>query len=91
MSVEDCCLAIGEVVGHESILSASKMNNATVIFLNTVDKVSELVKCGIVVDGLFTRVLPLSVPSKKVTLSNVPPLISELSQSLSLWQVGFSD
>ncbi len=85
VSVEDCCLAIGEAVGHESILSASKMNNAAVIFLNTVEKANELVERGIVVDGLFTPVLPLSMPSKKVTLSNVPPFISDelLSQSLS--------
>ncbi len=54
VSVEDCCLAIGEAVGHGSILSASKMNNAVVIFLNTVDKANELVEQGIVVDGLFT-------------------------------------
>ncbi len=85
VSVEDCCLAIGEAIGHESILSASKMNNAAVIFLNTVEKANDLVEGGIVVDGLFTPVLPLSMPSKKVTLSNVPPFISDelLSQSLS--------
>ncbi len=85
VSVEDCCLAIGEAVGHGSILSASKMNNAAVIFLNTVEKANELFERGIVVDGLFTPVLPLSMPSKKVTLSNVPPFISDelLSQSLS--------
>uniref|UniRef100_A0A9J7X1C1 RRM domain-containing protein n=1 Tax=Cyprinus carpio carpio TaxID=630221 RepID=A0A9J7X1C1_CYPCA len=32
---------------------------------------------GIVVDNLFTPVLPLSIPSKKVLLSNVPPFISD--------------
>lgn len=85
VSVEDCCLAIGEVVGHGSILSASKMNNAVVIFLNTVEKANELVERGIDVDGLFTAVLLLSMPSKKVNVSDVPPFISEelLSQSLS--------
>ncbi len=31
-SIEDICLAIGEVVGHGCILSASRMNSATVIF-----------------------------------------------------------
>lgn len=74
MSVEDCCLAIGEV-----ILSASKMNNANVIFLNNVYKANELVERGIIIDGLFTPVLPLSMPSKKVTLSNVPPFISPVT------------
>ncbi len=41
------------------------MNNAAVIFLNTVEKANELVERGIVVDGLFTPVLPLSMPSIK--------------------------
>ncbi len=65
VSVEDCCLYIEEAVGHESILSTLKMNNAAVIFLNTVEKANELVERGIVVDRLLTPVLPLSVPSKK--------------------------
>ncbi|XP_056607628.1 N-terminal EF-hand calcium-binding protein 1 isoform X1 [Triplophysa dalaica] len=61
------------------------MNNATVIFLKSVEKANELVEQGITVEGLFTPVLPLSMPSKKVTLSNVPPFISDemLKQSLS--------
>lgn len=85
VSVEDCCLAVGEVVGHDCVLSASRMNNATVIFLKSVEKANELVEQGITVEGLFTPVLPLSMPSKKVTLSNVPPFISDemLKQSLS--------
>lgn len=77
VSVEDCCLAVGEVIGHENIMSASKMNSAIVIFLNSVEKANELVETGIVVDNLFTPVLPLSIPSKKVLLSNVPPFISD--------------
>lgn len=76
VSVEDCCLAVGEVVGHEHIMSASRMNSVTVIFLSSVDKANELVETGIVIDNLFTHVLPLSMPSKKVLLSNIPPFIS---------------
>ncbi|KAG1925667.1 hypothetical protein F2P79_025374 [Pimephales promelas] len=41
VSVEDCCLAAGEVVGHEHIMSASRMNSATVIFLSSVEKANE--------------------------------------------------
>lgn len=37
-AVEEYCLAVGEVVGHECILSATIMNNAAVIFLKTIDK-----------------------------------------------------
>ncbi len=77
VSVEDCCLAAGEVVGHEHIMSASRMNSATVVFLSSVEKANELVETGIVVDNLFTPVLPLSMPSKKVLLSNVPPFVSD--------------
>lgn len=85
VSVEKCCLAVGDVVGHESILSASRMNNATVLFLCTIEKANILVETGIVVDSLFTPVLPLSTPLKKITLSNVPPFLSDdiLSQTLS--------
>lgn len=32
-SVEACCLGVGEVVGHQNILSASRMNNVNVIFI----------------------------------------------------------
>ncbi|XP_041917891.1 uncharacterized protein LOC121681986 isoform X1 [Alosa sapidissima] len=76
-SVEVCSLAAGEVVGHDNILSAARMNNAIVLFLGTVELANELVERGLVVDGFFTVVLPLSTPSKKVTLSNVPPFIKD--------------
>lgn len=77
VSVEDCCLAAGEVVGHEHIMSASRMNSSTVLFLSSIEKANQLVETGIVINELFTPVLPLSMPSKKVLLSNVPPFVSE--------------
>lgn len=85
VSVESCCLAVGEVVGHENIMSASRMNSAIVIFFNTIEKANEVVQRGIIMDGVLTPVLPLSLPSKRVTLSNVPPFISDvvLTQALS--------
>ncbi len=43
VSVESCCLAVGEVVGHENIMSASRMNSAIVIFFNTTEKANEVV------------------------------------------------
>ncbi|KAI2646015.1 putative 149 kDa protein [Labeo rohita] len=84
-NVEDCCMAVGEVVGHECILSASRMNNAMVIFLNSIERVNELVEHGVVIGGEFVSVLPLSQPSKRVTLSNVPPFLSDdiLTNALS--------
>lgn len=77
LSVEDCSLAIGEVVGHEHIKSASRMNNAIVVFLGSVDKAREIISSGIVVNDTLTPVLPLSTPATKVIISNVPPFISD--------------
>ncbi|KAL0151821.1 hypothetical protein M9458_052822, partial [Cirrhinus mrigala] len=62
-SVERCCLAIGEVVGPECILSASRMNNAAVIFLDSTDKANVVVEHGITISGEFIPVLPLSLPN----------------------------
>ncbi|KAK3519527.1 hypothetical protein QTP70_034596 [Hemibagrus guttatus] len=76
-SVEDCCLAVGNVVGHENIVSASRMNSAIVVFLNDVDKVRKLTQNGIVINNEMILVSPLSSPAKKVMLSNVPPFISD--------------
>lgn len=66
--VKECSLAIGEVIGPENILSASRMNSAIVVFLKTIDLANQLVESGLEVNGIFTPVLPLSTPSKKVTL-----------------------
>ncbi|XP_060758916.1 scavenger receptor cysteine-rich type 1 protein M130-like [Neoarius graeffei] len=84
-SVEDCSLAAGEVVGYENIGSASRMNNAIVLFLKSIELANHLTETDVVIDGVFTSVVPLSKPSKKVILSNVPPFISDevLGQTLS--------
>lgn len=84
-SVEDCSLAVGEIVGHDKIMSAARMNQAIVMFLETVELANLMVERGVVIDGIFISVLNLSSPSKKVILSNVPPFIKDdiLAQSLS--------
>lgn len=74
-SVEDCSLAVGEVVGCENVVSASRMNGAVVVFMKTVELANIAVESGVVIDNAFVSVLPLSTPSKKVILSNVPPFI----------------
>lgn len=33
VGVEECSLAVGEIVGHEHVLSGSRMNKAIVLFL----------------------------------------------------------
>lgn len=76
VSIEECSLAVGEIVGCENIMSASRMNKAIVVFVKTIELANQLVDSGIVINGMFTSVLPLSTPAKKVTLSNVPPFIA---------------
>ncbi|KAK3523094.1 hypothetical protein QTP86_014400, partial [Hemibagrus guttatus] len=84
-SVEECCVAVGNVVGHENIVSASRMNSAIVVFLNDVEKVRNLTQNGIVGNNEMILVSPLSSPDKKVMLCNVPPFISdeEIGKELS--------
>ncbi len=74
-TVEQCTLAVCAVVGNENVLSSSRMNNAVVLFVRTVELANLLTESGIEIDGIFISVLPLSTPSKKVTLSNVSPFI----------------
>ncbi|KAL2102320.1 hypothetical protein ACEWY4_001488 [Coilia grayii] len=76
-SVQDCSLAVGEIIGHDKIVSAARMNSVVVLFLDTVDLANAIVESGIVIAGTFTTVFPLSSPSKKVIISNVPPFIKD--------------
>lgn len=76
-SVEECSLAVGEVVGHSYIKSASRMNSAIVLFLETIEKANQVVEQGIVIKDEHIGVFPLVNPAKKVVISNVPPLISD--------------
>ncbi|KAL0151799.1 hypothetical protein M9458_052893 [Cirrhinus mrigala] len=77
VSVEQCVLAVGQVVGFDSVLSASRMNSAVVVFLDSVEKVNSIVQSGVVIQDTLTPVMPLLQPAKKVILSNVPPFIKD--------------
>ncbi len=45
ISVEQCCLAVGEIVGDDNIVSASQMNSAIVLFfLNQLKRLMTLCK-----------------------------------------------
>lgn len=46
--VEEFGLAVGEVVGYESIKAASRMIHAVVMFVDSVDKVNSVVEKGVV-------------------------------------------
>lgn len=50
-------MAEGEIVGHDNILSAARMNSAIVLFLKMVALAKEVVDNGVVLDGVFTLVL----------------------------------
>ena len=71
-SVEEATLAVGEVVGCGSVRSASRMNGAIVIFLDSTAKVNDVVETGVVIHDTFTPVLPLVSPARKITISNAP-------------------
>ncbi|TWW77387.1 Transposon TX1 uncharacterized 82 kDa protein ORF 1 [Takifugu flavidus] len=77
LSVEEVALAVGQKIGHSSIKSAARMNRAVVLFLAKVEQVNMLVETGITVGGQFVQVTPLTQPAARITLSNVPPFISD--------------
>ncbi|KAK3505816.1 hypothetical protein QTP70_019743 [Hemibagrus guttatus] len=66
-SVEDCCLAVGNVVGHENIVSPSRMNSAIVVFLNDVEKLD--ISLGPALRG---RVIPVFLSDRGRTRPNRP-------------------
>jgi len=88
ITVEDCLKAISSDIGARNILSASRMNKAVVVFVREESMVHHLVEVGLSVGDIFLPVLPLSSPSKKVTLSNVPPFISNDSLERLLSRYG---
>ncbi|KAK2902533.1 hypothetical protein Q8A73_012279 [Channa argus] len=75
ITVEEVLLAIGNQVGHENLLVASRMNKAVVVFLKAERIVNDLVESGVVIRDLFVQVSPLSAPSTRVIVSGVPPFI----------------
>ncbi len=76
-TVEDVLVAVGEQIGHENILSASRMNKAVVVFLKEQNLVNRLIVNGLVINGAFLQLSPLYAPSTKVTISNVPPFVAD--------------
>ncbi|TWW74481.1 Transposon TX1 uncharacterized 149 kDa protein ORF 2 [Takifugu flavidus] len=68
VSVEECALAVGEIVGHGSVESSTRMNSVVVVFVDSIDKADQLVVTGVAVNGELTLVFPLSNPVKKSPL-----------------------
>lgn len=74
-TVEDVLLAMGKVIGHDKIVSASRMNKAVVVFLEEEKLVNVLVESGIEMLDTFVQVTPLRSPATRVIISNAPPFI----------------
>ena len=87
-SVEEATLAVGQVVGCGSVKSASRMNGAIVIFLDSTNKVNDVVEKGVVIHDTFTPVLPLVSPARKITISNAPPFIKNETLAKELARYG---
>lgn len=71
--VEVVLLAVGDVVGHDQLVYASRMNKAVVVFVKEERCVHELVESGLTIEEMFVQVSPLAVPSTRVIVSFVPP------------------
>lgn len=75
-TVEDVLIAIGDQIGHENIVSASRINQAVVVFLKEQNLVNRLVVTGLTVKDAFVQLSPLYTLTTKVTVSNIPPFVS---------------
>ena len=87
-SVAEAALAVGEVVGCDAVKSASRMNGAIVMFLDSTAKVSEVVEKGVVIHDTFNPVLPLVNPATRVMISNAPPFIKNDTLIMELSRYG---
>ena len=87
-SVAEAALAVGEVVGCDSVKSASRMNGTIVMFLDNTAKVSEVVETGVVIHDTFNPVLPLVNPATRVMISNAPPFIKNETLAKELSRYG---
>ncbi|CDQ63166.1 unnamed protein product [Oncorhynchus mykiss] len=77
VKVEEVLLAVGEQVGAEFIHSASRMNRAVVVFMQRANLVGRLIASGIFVRGVLVPISPLSTPSTRVVVANLPPFITD--------------
>ena len=75
VSVEEVLLCVGEEIGHDSLLFASRMNKAVVVFMKEERHVNTMIEKGVVIRDSFTTVSPLSTPSIRITISGVSPFI----------------
>lgn len=88
VTVEDVLISAGREVGHDNIVSASRMNKAVVVFLKEHNFVNRLIENGLVINENFVQVTPLYAPTVKITVSNVPPFIPDEALERELVRFG---
>jgi len=67
---------IGQTNGFDNVISASQMNKELIVFLKSEALENQLTVDGLWVKEAFVPVSPLSAPATKITISNVPPFVS---------------
>ena len=88
VSVENVVMALGELVGIENVLAASKMSQRVMVFLSEERHVAQAVETGLSVPpDVFVNVSYLDTMAVKLTLSNIPPFFSseEIVAALSVF------
>ena len=88
VTVEEVLLCVGQEIGHENVLYASRMNKAVVVFMQEEKNVNDLIEKGVVIREIFTPVSPLALPSVRITLSGVPPFLTNTQLTDELQRFG---
>uniref|UniRef100_A0AAV2L4H4 Uncharacterized protein n=1 Tax=Knipowitschia caucasica TaxID=637954 RepID=A0AAV2L4H4_KNICA len=90
LAVEEAILSVEEAIlsVEEAILSVGK--EVGYVHINT-EKVAEAVEKGATIQGLFTSVLPLVSPARRVIVSNAPPFIKNETLAAELSRFGAGD
>lgn len=88
VSVEDLLLVIGEKIGFDNIVSASRVDKAIVVFLKSESLINQLTVSGLLVKEAFVAVNLLSSPATQITISNVPPFVSNDAITKELQKFG---
>lgn len=84
-SVEEVSLERGGIRECQVCL---RMNGAVVIFLDSTEKVVQVVESGVVIKDSFPPVLPLVSPASRIMISNAPPFIRNEALAKELSRYG---
>ncbi len=76
MTIEELLVVVGEQVGFDNIVSASRMNKAVVVFLKTESLINQLTVSGIWLRKCLSQLPHYPLQQQKSRFLNVPPFIS---------------